>query len=525
MMRKVDIETTEKNRNIEIEEDNILGSGWGSEVHKINVIDKSESLESIVAEKRYNLKGLKGIISRVLYGLIFQAPFPYEQNHSAIRSAFYRRKTLKILTDYWRLEDREIPVVADAYYTRWEKGLQTFCLGTEYIDGKPATPLEIDNLVEIMESLNSRLLDAGFIGSAWQAEPGSKLTGVATQNFLNKEGKWYWVDIESGVIPPSFKYLREGIRLGTGFVFDDVDAEQLVKYAKENLESIEQHFGRETATDLVENIFNLCTRTNEWKQREVAPFRHGLRIFTDKEFRRGVSEEYLSEKLRNNLIEEESANLIREKPVRYIKRAMYVGINDFLTTFAKRRISQSIYDWQNSEILTDDKARELESYVNSTKVKGYLQDVGVQFFTAALTPPGLTEIVLTGMTAGAAIATKNPEWIIPAGLIYLGPSIIRSSYSTARFLADSDRRGSHTIAALSSLLKIIPLPGLPHLLYYGTHAPFMGKKNSEIVELSKFLSYKEIVSRAGRITPIFGGEGTRLWNTLLEKTQYHDWLA
>src|SRR5919108_2704725 len=94
-----------------------LGRGRGARVELV----RDRRRNRLVAEKVFGVgRGWSSRLVDTLYGLCFQAPFPYRTTASAVWSAYYRRKAIRLLTEYWFGE----PCVADALYVRWDAALK-----------------------------------------------------------------------------------------------------------------------------------------------------------------------------------------------------------------------------------------------------------------------------------------------------------------------------------------------------------------------------------------------------------------
>ena len=115
-----------------------LGGGRAAEVHLVRDVATGE----LYAEKLFQAKQSLSEMGRdLIYLACFQAPFPYHTKKHAIEASKYRRNVLKDLTEFWFGK----PLVADAYYTRWDEKAQGYILGTEYIRGRGPKPGEFDS--------------------------------------------------------------------------------------------------------------------------------------------------------------------------------------------------------------------------------------------------------------------------------------------------------------------------------------------------------------------------------------------
>ena len=262
-----------------------LGRGRGARVELV----RDRRRHRLVAEKVFGVgRGWSSRLVDTLYGLCFQAPFPYRTTASAVWSAYYRRKAIRLLTEYWFGE----PCVADALYVRWDAALKAFILGTEYVTGRgprlpppdpdvlqrwlgksvPPRPVaEMETLLMFMDGLRSHLHDSGFIGAQWQVD---RRTLVATANCLYDGRRWVVVDLESGVpaltIP---QYLAQGLRLGRVPLFDDTDFRALRGYLERHTEALKQRLGEAKHLQLRDAVAQLESHEQLWKTGEMALLR------------------------------------------------------------------------------------------------------------------------------------------------------------------------------------------------------------------------------------------------------------
>ncbi len=112
-----------------------LGMGVGAEVNLV----RDPATGRLCAEKLFRSKpSVSAFIRDTLYWVCFQAPFPYRTNMDAIQAAVFRRKVLRSLTEFWFGR----PLVAEAWYTRWDDTAKAYVLGTEYVAGRGPRPAE-----------------------------------------------------------------------------------------------------------------------------------------------------------------------------------------------------------------------------------------------------------------------------------------------------------------------------------------------------------------------------------------------
>src|SRR5919201_2817762 len=170
--RMVQADSDEGSITLRLEHLKMLGRGRGARVDLM----RDQRSNRLIAEKMFGFgRGLSSLLTNALYRLCYQAPFPYRATASAVWAAYYRRKVLRLLTEYWFGR----PCVADALYVRWDAESKAFVLGTEYIAGHgprlsppdpylvqrwlggralPPRPIhEMDTLVAFMDQFRSHL--------------------------------------------------------------------------------------------------------------------------------------------------------------------------------------------------------------------------------------------------------------------------------------------------------------------------------------------------------------------------------
>jgi hypothetical protein len=281
----VPAETDEGSITLALDHLRTLGRGRGARVELM----RDRRRNRLVAEKVFGVgRGLSSRLVDTLYGLCFQAPFPYRTTASAVWAAYYRRKAIRLLTEYWFGE----PCVADALYIRWDAALKAFILGTEYVAGRgprlpPPDPdvlqrwlgksvhsrpvAEMETLLSFMDRLRSHLHDSGFIGAQWQVE---RRTLVATANCLYDGQRWIVVDLESGVPALTIaQYLVQGLCIGRVPLFDDTDFRTLWSYLEQHAEALKQRLGEAKYLRLRDAAAKLEIHEQLWKTGEVALLR------------------------------------------------------------------------------------------------------------------------------------------------------------------------------------------------------------------------------------------------------------
>jgi membrane-associated phospholipid phosphatase len=153
-----------------------------------------------------------GVVPRVVYGLAFQAPFPYLANRAALAAAVARRNLAAMLTEYWYGTRR----VAHALGVAEVGGRPA--LVSEYVAGRP--PRDRRAARAFLRDLRGRFEHAGL--PTWQIDPRQP---CALDNLVETApGVYTVVDLESGLVAPLASpgmWLR-ALRRGQVPLFDDV---------------------------------------------------------------------------------------------------------------------------------------------------------------------------------------------------------------------------------------------------------------------------------------------------------------
>ncbi|MGH8058001.1 MAG: hypothetical protein ACREOH_12325, partial [Candidatus Entotheonellia bacterium] len=293
MGRAVQAETDEGSIDLTLEKSTNLGRGRGARVDLVRDLRTGR----LIAEKVFTAGGgLSSLITKVLYWLCFQSPFPYRTTARAVWTAYFRRKALRLLTEYWF----GAPCVADALYVRWDEDARAFVLGTQYIAGRgpridfsDPSPLprrrraashsprprdDMGGLITFMDRLRLHLRESGFIGAQWQVD---RRTLVATANFLYNGKRWIAVDLESGV--PAVTLLRywvQGALLGRFPLFDDTDFSAVWSYIDRHADDLIRRLGPAKAGALRHVLKELEAQERLWKAGEVALLREPQRWIT-----------------------------------------------------------------------------------------------------------------------------------------------------------------------------------------------------------------------------------------------------
>jgi hypothetical protein len=153
-----------------------------------------------------------GIVPRLLYGLAFQAPFPYMRNRAALDAAVLRRNLAGMLTEHWYGENRV-----------------AFAIGIEDIDGRcglisehveGTAPRDIGRARAFLHDAADRFDEVGL--PSWQIDPRQPRS---LGNLIERpDGTFVIIDLESGLVSPlaSPRAWWRAFRRGSVPLFDEV---------------------------------------------------------------------------------------------------------------------------------------------------------------------------------------------------------------------------------------------------------------------------------------------------------------
>ncbi len=250
----------------------LLGNGRSATVYRM-VTGHGDT-----ARKVFTGSTAAAIAHLIFYG----APLDYRWNQAAVESAYYRRKTLRLLLKHWFGNELSM---ADAYGWGSDKNEKALYLDTAYCPGQLArlySPFyfgkdgEINQLrKEVLPKLQHHLREAGFVGTVWQAGYGQP---CAFPNFLcirpddDRDGiKWVWIDAESGVpaivsydLPALFSFYIPQAFKRRRILFDDLNADQLRNYIQQNETSLKQSLVGEEWVELNGQINKLIAAQEKW---------------------------------------------------------------------------------------------------------------------------------------------------------------------------------------------------------------------------------------------------------------------
>jgi hypothetical protein len=531
-----------------------LGRGKAAVVHLVRDVSSDKKY----AEKIFRTKrSLSSLFRDVIYGICFQAPFPYGSKESATKAAMYRRKVLRYLTDFWF----GVPLVADVIYTRWDERTSSYVLGTEYIEGRGPRPgqfdprlfrnlvlkyfsillkgitgreikrdlsqnWEIDEAAAVLDELKDRFHQAGFIGSEWQVD---KSLSIPTSNLRKDEhGRWILIDVESGMPAlASTRYLWSSIKMGKVPLFDDVDFVKLHKYLEENETDLINALGETRFLDLTYNVRQLEYYTRMWKSSELAVFRHGSRIITDSQLREGIKRETVENWHRMGLISTERAqSLLRSNLLIglylgfYVLRGLLLGSITVVQSIAKMILNALLGvvtgvrlvfgAFFHEEYLRNMAVSYVDGEVDSWHKSGRLTDAEAYEIRRGMESPEVLEYV-KGFTIHVVLKLVDPPFVGNLFIVWLAiyyelpqllgsvfiSSALRTIYTCYRALRNWGKGISYRNALLVGML-----PQVGVLAYSVQMAGVQPR-------LSRFLALRQ-AAKFGSKVPLFGGTDSRI---------------
>lgn len=291
--------------------------GLAADRHRLRQGDDSNSL--LCVEKVF----CPGLLTRLIYRLSFQAPFAYQDNADAILASFYRRRVAAAIVQAMLPEAR----VAQPLYVRWDRQSRALVLASEFIRGRgiipaaadpsmlrrlaarlfgrgeqgtPAPAAEIDSLLDLMTRLETLLVQCGLTGSGWQV---CTRAMVSTANLLRTDTGYVVVDLESGI--PSVlvpRYVWAGLRSATLPLFDDLDAEKLRHWVRENRPQLAFALDADQLERLNDDVERLIRHSEDWKRSEPAIGRQPWRLFTA-DFRQRLKARVLASWQRREIVD------------------------------------------------------------------------------------------------------------------------------------------------------------------------------------------------------------------------------
>jgi hypothetical protein len=496
-----------------------LGAGRSGQVFLI------ESSHGEVARKVFSGDSLASLVHYTLFG----ADNAYIWNDDFLQCAFYRRKILDILVEYWFGSKLKIARAIDA---RWNEESRANQLDAEFIPGRnpalrqpldPNRSREADELLQkVMQPLQNRLIESGFDGLVWQAGKGNP---VAFNNFLvidtdSGDRTFVWIDMESGVpalfplnvstlwsfyIPHCFKHKT--------FLFDDVDIQTLIQYTYQNEDELKEKVGNDRYYSLLEYIGKLDEHQREW--RSLKRLQRGVFCQLRKgEITQTQAKLYLKLPILwfikefKKLVIKILRKLFIKLPAKVIKKLRsisYVGFiknlcklivsRRYRTKIARDYVARRIKVWGDRNQLSPEETEELFTRLDQESGSDYLSDFGVHLglkvFVKAIEYGIFPLIYAAGFINEITLAL----------ILLLGGALSRTVYSGFR-LFQSATEGKE-LPWLAFFVGMIPLMigniAYPCQMVYSA-AGQRGK-------IASFIVY-DTFTRIGGAIPIWGGEDT-----------------
>lgn len=499
-------------------EPKLLGAGRSGQVFLVNTPDGDIARKIFFEDKLANL----------VHYLFFGTPNPYIWNYDLIHCAYYRRKILGDLVQFWFDSKLEI---ADAINLDWNEECKAYQLDTEFIKGRSVAlhqPFNRDSSKElheltrcVMKPLQRHLIKAGFDGLVWQAGKGNP---VALNNFLlesvTEEGcKFVCIDVESGV-PALFPlniwtlfsfYIPKSFEHGHA-LFDDVNIDKLIDYVNTHQESLELKLSSKKYTQLVENVHQLESHQKRWKA--LSRLNRSIQYQLKKAY---ISEEqatwyaehpvrwYLRElgRILKKILKKLALDLpkkIWDKLLNFpylvtLKRGFrFIYSQRYRLKITRDYVNKRIERWHDRKHLNDEEANLLSTELERESASDYLNDfavhLGIKVVTKAI-EISIPFLFATGLLDEVAAIT----WFVVGGPIY------RSTYTLYRMLqASREGKPLPWVALLVGLLPTIGDIAYPCQIIY-----LAGGKRGK---MARFIVY-DFFTRLGEKIPIWGGEDTR----------------
>ena len=496
-----------------------LGAGRSGQVFLI------ETPSGKIARKIFSGDSLASLVHHVLFG----SDNAYIWNNDFLQCAYYRRKILDVLVEYWFGSKLKI---ARAIEAKWNQERRVNQLDAEFISGRNLAlhqpfnlthSQEVNELLEkVMKPLQKRLVESGFDGLVWQAGKGNP---VALNNFLvinteNCDRTFVWIDMESGVpalfplnistlwtfyIPNCFKHKT--------FLFDDVDVQTLIAYTYQHEKELKEQFGNDRFYELLAHIGNLDQHQRKWrslKRLERGVF-HQLKKgkITQKQANRYFKFPILwFIKEFRKLIIKSSKKLFNDLPKKIIKKIKKISYLDFFRNLCKlifsRRhrtkitrdyVNRRIKAWSDRKQLSPEETEILLTRLNQESGSDYLSDFGVHLgmkvFVKAIEYGIFPFVYIAGFIDEVTLAL----------ILLMGGALSRTVYTGFR-LFQSATEGKE-LPWLAFFVGMIPLMigniAYPCQMLYSA-AGQRGK-------VASFIVY-DTSTRIGGAIPIWGGEDT-----------------
>jgi len=494
-----------------------------------------------VARKIFSSDSLTKAVHYICSG----APGAYTWNEQAVRSAVLRRRIAGPLVQMW-FGDRLR--VAEAYGHEWLDQRKAFRIDCRHIDGRhvrlhhPFTEHPDGQLRDlrrnVMKPLQRHLAEAGLDGLVWQAGRGNP---VSLNNFLHEpsgddaDGRWTWIDLESGVpalipinpldlilfyLPMSFRHRRA--------LFDDVDVPKLSAYVTAKQDELAKALGAQAVAELATDIEALGESQRQWKSmpRHMRSITYRLLkgSITRKQadwYARHPASWYVREMGRVPRVLLRGAVGLALKAITRLRRInllkaakacwMLVWSERYREHVAQQYVAHRIDRWQTRGQLTDGQAEQLRAHLEAEEASAYLTDFGVHL--------GVKPFVKTMQwwVLSPLFATGHMHWLLYGLLMVEGGAIVRTAYTLGRVIQNTMRRREKPWIALAvGTLPMIGNLAFPvQILFSSAHTG---------ATIAQFILY-DTFARLGRAVPIWGGHDTlsehlfnRLPDTLIRRT-------
>jgi hypothetical protein len=458
----------------------------------------------------------------------FGAPNAYSWCEDAVRCAHLRRKILEKLIPYWFTDKLRI---ASSYGTAWNAEMNAFEIQTEFIKGRHVSlhqPYsrkggdELKNLVDnLTVPLQEKLNESGFDGLVWQAGLGNP---TAISNFmLHDDGKWVWIDAESGV-PALFPlnpmalikfYIPKTIQYRSP-MFDDVNVKKLKAYLNLHKIQLQDNIGNTDYQQVIDEVDQLEKHQLVWKSMsrtrksitsqlqtgkinsEQADFynRHFYLWYPKELYRIAI----LIFQFTFQRLPIRAFNKLKNFPYRTILSNTYGFI---FSEHRRKKIVENyvfgrIASWTKRQQLSGDHAALLRHQLANESSTPYFTD----FMVVIALKPVIKASQVFGLPALYAMGLID-EVGLGTGFA-LGGSIYRTVYTLIRMgfemLKPPAARLSRTIALLVGMLPVVGSGG------YAVQIIFSTVKGSK--QLAEFIIY-DMASVIGENIPIWGGKDTR----------------
>lgn len=491
------------------------------------------------AKVYFSFKGNQGVATKTFTGepvskfilfVLKGSANPYTWNEDAIQSAMLRRRILSHLTNFWFNDKLRLP---KTFEYRWNETEKAYEIDAEFIAGCHApllNPMKDDpfNYMadlrnNIMNPLETKLIESGFDGLVWQAGKGNP---IGASNFMmnrRKDGshQWIWIDLESG-LPALFAmnllstltyYLPMCVK-HKGWLFDNVDTNTLRKYLQENKQALLADSSSESYNRLLEDCDQLERSQSRWK---------GL----------SRSHKSLYYSASQDKITAGEVTYYKNKPFQWFCKSIVMFLSSFAATFrekvekaidkivtfkygklVRRTVSyftdsrfrwgfvrwflrREINSWHKRRSISSRDRSVLLNELSNDDISAYLTDFSihlglkpfVKIFTLGVLPV-LTAMGYIGLPMAAVL------------LVWTGPAV-RTVYTLFQMANNLVSGTSHNryIALVLGIMPIIGNLAYPAEFAYQT----TGNRN----QLAKYIAYAFTTKIGGKI-PIWGGQDSEI---------------